>query len=66
MPRLDLSKQALGSLSGLPVKQGHQIAEKLKLLCADPQGLPSELLKGYAPLRCVKAGEFQIVFAVEG
>ena len=66
MLRLDLSKQALGFLSDLPAKQGRQIAEKLKILCDDPQGLPSELLKGYAPLRRVKAGEFRIVFAVEG
>ncbi len=66
MLRLDLSKQALGFLSALPAKQGRQIAEKLKILCDDPQGLPSEMLKGYAPLRRVRAGEFRIVFAVDG
>jgi mRNA interferase RelE/StbE len=65
MPRLDLSKQAFKFLSELPAKQGRQIAEKLKVLCHDPQGLPSELLKGYAPLRRVKAGEFRIVYALE-
>jgi hypothetical protein len=39
MLRFDLSKQALGFLSGLPIKQGRQIAEKLKLLCNDPARL---------------------------
>jgi mRNA interferase RelE/StbE len=65
MPRLDLSKQAFNFLSELPAKQGRQIMERLKILSDDPQGLPSELLKGYAPLRRAKAGEFRIVYALE-
>lgn len=49
----------------LPAKQARQIAEKLKLLAADPSSLPSEGLKGYAPMRRLKSGEFRIVFVVE-
>jgi mRNA interferase RelE/StbE len=65
MPRLDLSKQAFRFISELPVKQGRQIMEKLKIICDDPQGLPSEMLKGYAPLRRVRAGEFRIIYALD-
>ena len=65
MPRIDLSKQAAEFLRALPAKQARQIAEKLKLLAADPSSLPSEGLKGYAPMRRLKSGEFRIVFGVE-
>jgi mRNA-degrading endonuclease RelE of RelBE toxin-antitoxin system len=66
MLKLDLSKQAFAFLEKLPAKQGRQVAEKLTALCNDPAGVPSEGLKVYAPLRRVKAGEFRIVFVVEG
>jgi mRNA interferase RelE/StbE len=66
MLTLDLSKQAFSFLEQVPVKQGRQIAEKLLALCNDPSAIPSEALKGYAPLRRAKAGEFRIVFVVEG
>ena len=52
-------------MRALPAKQARQIAEKLKLLAADPSSLPSEGLKGYAPMRRLKSGEFRIVFGVE-
>ena len=65
MRRIDLSKQALEFLQRAPVKPAKQIAAKLKLLGEDPSALPSEGLKGYAPLRRLKSGEFRIVFAVE-
>jgi mRNA interferase RelE/StbE len=65
MLKLDLSKQAFAFLDQLPPKQGRQIAEKLTALRLDPASLPSEALKGFSPLRRVRAGEFRIVFAVE-
>ena len=65
MPRLDLSKQAAAFLRRLPSKQARQIAEKLRALEADASALPSEALKGYAPMRRLKSGEFRIIFAVE-
>ena len=65
MPRLDLSKQAAEFLRRLPSKQARQIAEKLRALEADAFALPSEALKGYAPMRRLKSGEFRIIFAVE-
>jgi mRNA interferase RelE/StbE len=65
MPRIDLSRQAADFLQNLPPKQARQIAEKLRQLGLDPAALPSEALKGYAPMRRLKSGEFRIIFAVE-
>jgi mRNA interferase RelE/StbE len=66
MPALDLSKQAAAFLKGLPAKQARQIAEKLATLANDPSVLPSEAMKGYAPMRRLKSGEFRIIYAVIG
>jgi len=65
MPRIDLSRQAAAFLEGLPAKPARQIAEKLQALANDPQALPSELLRGYAPLRRLKSGEYRVIFAIE-
>jgi mRNA interferase RelE/StbE len=65
VPTIDLSRQAAEFLRGLPPKPARQIAEKLRQLEADPNALPSEALKGYAPMRRLKSGEFRIVFAIE-
>jgi mRNA interferase RelE/StbE len=66
MLTLDLSKQAFTFLDQLPAKQGRQVADKLTALSNDPASIPSEMLAGFAPLRRVRAGEFRIVYAVEG
>ncbi|MGO9743957.1 MAG: type II toxin-antitoxin system RelE family toxin [Roseiarcus sp.] len=65
MLRIELSKQAADFLRAAQAKPARQIAEKLKQLAADPSALPSEVLKGYAPLRRVKSGEFRIIFRVD-
>ena len=65
MPKVELSRQAARFLRELPGKQARQIAEKLRALEAGPASLPSETLKGYAPMRRIKSGEFRIIFAVE-
>jgi len=65
MPRLELSRQAATFLKELSAKPARQIAEKLKALAANPDALPSEGLKGYAPMRRLKAGEFRIIFVVD-
>ncbi len=64
MPAIDLSRQAASFLDGLPAKQARQVAEKLQALANNPQALPSELLRGYAPMRRVRAGEFRIIYAL--
>lgn len=65
MLALELSKQASDFLRALPIKQGKQIAAKLKILAADPMVLPSEQLQGFAPYRRLKADEFRIIYIVE-
>jgi mRNA interferase RelE/StbE len=62
---MDLSRQAERFLRELPAKQARQIAEKLQALTADPSALPSEQLRGYAPMRRLRAGEFRVIYAVE-
>ena len=59
---IDLSRQAERFLRELPEKQARQIAAELLMLVADP----SEQLRGYAPMRRLRAGEFRIIFAIEG
>ncbi len=66
MPSIDLLRQAARFLENLPAMQARQIAEKLRSLESDPSVLPSELLRGYAPMRRLKSGEFRIIFSVEG
>jgi mRNA interferase RelE/StbE len=66
MPKIELSKQAASFLKDLPQKQARQMAEKLNLLAIDPTGLPTETLKGYAPMRRAKSGEFRIIFVIDG
>ena len=66
MPRIDLSRQASEFLKTLAAKPARQdSSEKLRQLGADPTALPSEALRGYAPMRRLKSGEFRIIFAVE-
>jgi len=66
MRRIELSKQAGAFLKQLPGKHARQIIERLDLLAEDAEKLPSEILKGYAPMRRLRAGEYRIVFLVEG
>lgn len=62
---IDLSRQAERFLRELPAKQARQIAEKLMTLRSNPDLLPTELLRGYSPMRRLRAGEFRIIFAIE-
>ena len=62
---IDLSRQSERFLRELPVKQARQIAEKLRALVEDPAAVPSEQLRGYAPMRRLRAGEYRIIYAVE-
>jgi mRNA-degrading endonuclease RelE of RelBE toxin-antitoxin system len=66
MRTIELSKQAGVFLRQLPSKHARQIIERLDLLAEDAEKLPSEILKGYAPMRRLRAGEYRIVFLVEG
>jgi mRNA interferase RelE/StbE len=64
MKRIELSREAASFLKGLPAKHARQVAEKLDLL-AKEEAAPSEMLKGYAPMRRLRAGEYRIIFVAE-
>lgn len=64
MLKIDLSRQAAAFLEGLQGKQARQIAVKLQALADNPEGVPTEQLKGYAPMRRMRSGEFRIIYAV--
>jgi mRNA interferase RelE/StbE len=63
---LDLTRQAIDFVDRLQPKQQRQIGERLTQLANDPNSLPTEQLKGYAPWRRLKSGEFRIVYEVDG
>ena len=63
MPKIDLSQQAAHFLTGQSAKKARKIAGKLKMLGDDPVSLPSEAMKGYAPLRRLTSGRVRIIFA---
>lgn len=65
MLRINLSKDAERFLKKVPAKHGKQIAERLHLLMQDSESLPSTELKGYAPYRRAKSGEYRIIFYIE-
>lgn len=62
---ISLSRDAAAFVEGLPAKQQRQIAERLERLLSAPMDLPSEQLRGFAPLRRLKAGEYRIIYSVE-
>lgn len=66
MLTIRLSKRADKALSKLPAKQAKQIAQRIKALAEDPLNIPSSALKGYSPWRRVKAGEYRVIYHVEG
>ena len=65
MLKINLSKDAERFLKKIPAKHSKQIAERLYTLLQDPEALPSVELKGYAPYRRAKSGEYRIIFYVE-
>ena len=64
MRTIRLSRQAGAFLNQLPAKHARQIAEKLHRLAEDAEAIPSESLKGYAPMRRLRAGEYRIIFII--
>lgn len=65
MLTIRLSKRADKALTKLPAKQAKQIAQRIKALATDPDGIPSSALKGYSPWRRVKSGEFRVIYQIQ-
>ncbi len=66
MLRPVLSKQAGKFLNAIPIKHARQIVARIDALCTDHEATPTEELKGFAPFRRLKSGEYRIVFLVDG
>jgi mRNA interferase RelE/StbE len=67
MLRVDLYKPAARFLDRLPPKQRRQLAAKIHQLAAEPDPPDAKPLKGFdRPYRRATAGEYRIIYAVEG
>ena len=66
MRSLKLSKDAARFLQKIPTKHGKQIAGRILALQADPEGLPTEELKGHPPFRRLKSGEYRVIYFIDG
>jgi mRNA interferase RelE/StbE len=66
MLTIKLSKRADKALGKIPAKQAKQIAARIKQLADDPEALPTVELKGYAPWRRAKSGEYRIIYKIDG
>ncbi len=65
MLKLRLNRQVDKSLQKLPAKHARQIALRILALRQDHELIPSLELKGFAPFRRVKSGEYRIIYKVE-
>jgi mRNA interferase RelE/StbE len=66
MLKLDFSRSAAKFLQKMPAKHARQVAERITALRQMPNVLPTEDVKGYAPFRRLKSGEYRIVYVIEG
>ena len=67
MLKIKSSKQAGKFLKKMPPKHGRQLIAKISDLARDPLPPDAKALKGYPlPLRRATAGEYRIIYRVEG
>ena len=50
----------------MPAGRARQVAGRIKQLASDPEALPTVELKGYAPWRRAKSGEYRIIYQIAG
>lgn len=65
MLRIDASRQAAAFLQSIPAKHARQIVERIEALARDPAKQPHEELRGYAPMRRMRSGEYRVIFRIE-
>ncbi len=65
MLRLNLTRDALSFLDGLPGKQFKQVVSAMFGLLKNPEPHDSSALRGY-PYRRVDIGEYRIVYQLQG
>ena len=65
MHNLDFSKQALGFIESLQLKQKKQIANKIQSLLENPRPQDCKKLKGGDEYFRVDVGEYRIIYSIE-
>ncbi|MFO1114877.1 MAG: type II toxin-antitoxin system RelE/ParE family toxin [Beijerinckiaceae bacterium] len=65
MLKTRVSKQASGFLTSIPAKHARQIVDRLEALAANSAQTPHEELRGHAPYRRMRAGEYRVIFEIE-
>jgi mRNA interferase RelE/StbE len=65
MLKLDFSRSAAKFLQKMPAKHVRQVAERIAALQQSPSEVLTEDLKGYAPFRKLKSGEYRVVYFIE-
>lgn len=53
-------------LRAVPAKHAKQIAGRIRDLAGDPESGQTTELKGYAPLRRLKSGEYRVIYEISG
>ena len=66
MLKIDASRQASAFLKSIPAKHARQIIERVEALARDPAQQPHEELRGYAPMRRLRSGEYRVIFEIDG
>ena len=64
MLTIDYSKQAENFLRKIPVKHAKQIIGRICELAENPDSSPTVELKGFAPYRRLKSGEYRIIYMI--
>ena len=65
MLEVKLSKRSLKFIKGIPAKHATQIGKRVLLLAQNTGEISSQELKGYAPYRRAKSGEYRIIYRIE-
>lgn len=65
MLQLQLSKQAIKFIRGLPPKQMKQVKNRIKALMLEPTPHDSKQLIGFHPYKRISIGEYRIIYKIE-
>ena len=64
MRKIEFSRQAERFLRNAPSKHAKQIIGRIQELALNEQSGQSSELKGYAPMRRLKSGEYRVIYEI--
>ena len=65
MRKIRFSRQAESFLRKAPSKHAKQIIERIQDLSKDPNSGQNAELKGFAPMRRLKSGEYRVIYEMK-